>query len=115
MCLIGVVCKRKHGYLRSRRVAMCTTDVSLSVGVKMGCVYQPLGVFLGPQYCPTLHLADGFNEREQKMSKTTSSLLSKLKTLGSRLIFLKKCYENGVMKLGSNGQMCKHFLKILFI
>lgn len=40
MYLIGAICKRKHGYLRSRRIAMCTTEVSLSVGVKMDCVYQ---------------------------------------------------------------------------
>lgn len=69
---------------------MCATKVSLSVSVKMDCIYQPLRVFLRLWYCPTVHLAGGFNKREQKMSKTTSSLLSKLKTLGSRLIFHKK-------------------------
>lgn len=54
---------------------MYSTQVSLSVNVKIDCIYHPLRAFPRPQYCPTLDLVDGFNEWEQKMSKTTSLLL----------------------------------------
>lgn len=36
-------------------------------------------------------------------------LVIKMKDIQSRLIFLKKCYENWVMQLGSNRQVCIHF------